>query len=481
MNKFNSRLAGGGDLFYGENGPELVPSEEDDEETSMRGDHSSYKNPSKENSGTIDDLLDYEDINPDDDIGKDEGEYPNHTFSMGLFRGNDDTDDDYNNASHQDNQSDRNVLNYNDVMGSSSSRHRGRATHAHTTGSYGRNNAGRSRSRSPDSQYQRGSYSEKPHRENRYYSGRYQNNNSPTWAGPEKPYDAGRIYIKDVYSAPTRQETSYEYMRQRYIRDEPQDLSFYGYSNGARSIGKAKKELRYQDRLGDVGEVPGPKSSLRLKLDEYMRDVGSNAVGLELAIKRIMQETFYASETFDEEQALQEMAKQPTKSYKGFPLVEEIGFITVENRAKTEGDCYWRALAHILHGKSSRWNMIKADHLVYVQHVLSDKTHPRHQLYAKLNTQFFDSNGGTLKNAMTPGFKANIWQLLHLPHCWTPGVMQQITADLYNIHLVTFAYDRSKNLCSEVSVRGAYNSRHVFMLFTDNCHFQPLAVNEYLT
>ncbi|KAI1272937.1 hypothetical protein F5Y07DRAFT_391645 [Xylaria sp. FL0933] len=448
MNKF-SRLTGGGDLFYGENGPELVPSEEGDEETSMRSDHSSYKNPSKDNSGTIDDLPDYEDINPDDDIGKDEGEYPNHTFSMGFFGGDDDTDDDYNNASHQDNQNDRNGLNYNDVMGSSSSRHRGRAIRAHIAGSYRRNNAGRSRSRSPDTQYQRGSYSEKHHRENRYYSGRYQNNNSPTWAGPENPYDAGRIYIKDVYSAPTRQETSYEYMRQRYIRDEPQDLSFYGYSNGARSIGKAKKELRYQDRLGDVGEIPGPKSSLRLKLDEYLRDVGSDAVGLELAIKRIMQETFYASETFDEEQALQEMAKQPTKSYKGFPLVEEIGFITVENRAQTEGDCYWRALAHILHGKSSRWNMIKADHLVYIQHVLSDKTHPRHQLYAKLNKQFFDSTGGTLKNAMTPGFKANIWQLLHLPHCWTPGVMQQITADLYNIHLVTFAYDCSKNLCSE--------------------------------
>ncbi|KAI0817078.1 hypothetical protein GGR55DRAFT_672920 [Xylaria sp. FL0064] len=476
MKKFNSRLAGGGDLFYGENGPELVPSEEDDEETSMRCDHSSYKNPSNVNSGTSDDFPDYEDINPDDDIEKDEGKYPNHTFSMGLFDGNDDIDDDYNNTNHQDDQSDRNSLNYNDVMRSSSSRDRGRAA------SYRRDNAGRSRSRSPDSQYQRGSYSkEKTHRENRHYSSRYQNHNSLTWAGPEKPYDAGHIYIKDGYPARAHWETSCEYVGQRYIRDEPQGLSFYGYNNGARSIGKAKKELRYQDRFNDVGEIPGPKSSLRLKLDEYMHDAGSDVVGLERSIKRITQETFYASETFDEEQALQVMAKQPTKSYKGFPLVEEIGFITMENRAQPEGDCYWRALAHILHGKSTRWNMIKADHLVYIQHVLSDKTHPRHQLYARLNTQFFDSSGGTLKNAMTPGFKANIWQLLHLPHSWTPGVMQQITADLYNIHLVTFAYDRSKNLCSEVSVRGVYNSRHVFMLFTDNCHFQPLAVNEYLT
>ncbi|KAI0429577.1 hypothetical protein F5Y09DRAFT_356876 [Xylaria sp. FL1042] len=431
VNKFYSHLVGGGGLMYCEDGFKFVPS---DGEGSTPGDRSAFEDPSNENSGTIDDLPDYEDTDAGENIGKEEGGYPiQPTFSKGRFDGNNTSDDDYNNADYQDEQPDRCALNYNDVMGSSSSRNRGRVNRAHTTGSYERSNAGRERSRSPD----------------RHYSPRYRSNDSLPQGHREKLYDARHIYIKDGYPAQAHRRTSHDYTGQRYIRDEPQDLSFYGYSNGARVISKAKKELRYQDRLSDVGEIPGPKASLRLKLDEYVRDVGSDAVGLELAIKHITQETFYASETIDEEQALQEMANQTTKLYKGFPLVEEIGFVTVGNHAQPEGNCYWRALAHILHGKPARWNIIKADHLVYIQHVLSDKTHPRHQLYAKLNTQFFETSSGTLKHTMTPRFKANIWQLLHMPHSWTPGVMQQITADLYNIHLVTFAYNHSNNVCSE--------------------------------
>ncbi|KAI0150741.1 hypothetical protein GGR57DRAFT_471408, partial [Xylariaceae sp. FL1272] len=164
--------------------------------------------------------------------------------------------------------------------------------------------------------------------------------------------------------------------------------------------------------------------------------------------------------------------------YQGFPLIEDIQFIAAGNNHLPNGDCYWRSLSYLLQGSRARWELVKAEHLEYMFHVLSDEHHPRHDLYAKeLNTKFFATRGSAGDH---PDFKANLWQLLHMPHTWTPSVMQQVTADLYNIHLITFTLDRQSMSCTEVSIRGVYNSRHVFMLFVDGNHFQPLMPNEYL-
>ncbi|KAI0546569.1 hypothetical protein F4679DRAFT_557206 [Xylaria curta] len=324
----------------------------------------------------------------------------------------------------------------------------------------------RDRSRSPVYQLAR-VVDKRPYREERHYK-RHQ---PPAQTLREK--HPGRVYVQGT-SAFARNMNQYGQVKHRYIRDEPESSQFYGYDIAPK---EADSTLRYQDRFNNIGEIPGPKTSLRLDLDRYVKDTGINddVMGMERDIESVYEETFYAGETLDEEQALRSSwANKPTTLYKGFPLVENIGFVAIENQARPAGDCYWRALAYILYGQTTRWDLIKADHQAYLRHVLGDKTHPRHELHAKLNTQFFESNGPAIGK-----FKANLWQLLHMPHSWTPGAMQQVTADLYNIHLVTFEYDKDKNLCSNVSVRGAYNSRHVFMLF-DGSHFQPLAVNEYL-
>ncbi|KAJ3571171.1 hypothetical protein NPX13_g5472 [Xylaria arbuscula] len=308
---------------------------------------------------------------------------------------------------------------------------------------------------------------------------------SPRYPGGTSPLQTRREDSERHRIKPIAQGNLFKSGKLRYVRDSPENITFYGFSPNRKLNREIEDVLRYQDRLNEVGEVPGPESSLRFKLNKYVHDTGSGGIALEQEIKRVIEDSFYACETLDEEQALQNTwTKQPKGLYKGFPLVEDIEFVSIRNQAKPDGDCYWRSLAYILHGNAARWNMIKADHLTYMQHVLGDKTHPRHELYTKLNAQFFQTQGGGWKNGepySTHQFKANIWQLLHLPHSWTPGVMQQITADLYNIHLITFTYIPAKNLCSEVSIRGAYNSRHVFILFTDNSHFQPLTVNEYLS
>jgi len=274
------------------------------------------------------------------------------------------------------------------------------------------------------------------------------------------------------------------HIKRRYVRDEPENIQFYGYTVGT-APQLVEKELRYQDRYTDVGEIPGPKSGLRLQLDKYVRDSGiKSATGLENKIEHALKRTYYGSQTFNEEQAFTDYWKKDREItlLKGFPLVESVPFAALGNYGKPDGDCYWSALAYILQGNRKRWNVVKAEHLEYLYHVLSDKTHPRYDLYAnKLNTRFFESHGATVRDSHLTIFKANLWQLLHLPHSWTPGVMQQITADLYNIHLVTFGYNSTENLCTEVNVRGAYNSRHVFMLFLDNEHFQPLTPNEHLS
>ncbi|KAI1302754.1 hypothetical protein F5Y03DRAFT_194963 [Xylaria venustula] len=473
--KHNSHLVGGGDLVYCENGYRFIPSagEEEDEEEPLRREHSSYDDLSNEKSGNVDDLPDYEDSDVDENSRQQDTRHSVYsTASMGRYDGN----DDYDNADYENAQDHSYALENDSIIGEYRAEDRGRPTHRHTKAFRRGFDAGRGRSRSPEARH----YERVPHREERYYPRRYTSNEMINSACREKPYDARHIDARNDVSVQKPGEKSHN-RKQRYIRDKPQDSSFY-YSSEAKLTSKSEKAVRYQDRLSDVGEIPGPRSGLRLKLDDYISDVGSDAIGLEQAIQRVIQESSYASETLDEKQALQEIwANQTTKLFKGFPLVEEIGFVTVENVQKPEGDCYWRALGYILHGKAARWEMIKADHLVFLHHVLSDVTHPRHQLYTKLNSKFFETRGGGLYDTGTPMFKANIWQLLHMPHSWTPGVMQQITADLYNIHLVTFTYDQHKNMCSEVSIRGAYNSRHVFMLFSNSCHFQPLAVNEYLT
>ncbi|KAI0470381.1 hypothetical protein F4859DRAFT_522871 [Xylaria cf. heliscus] len=343
----------------------------------------------------------------------------------------------------------------------------------------------RGRSRSPGYKQAR-PVKETPYREKRCYDQKYTRNQSPTQVHGEKKCSTGRVYAKGD-SAFAYHMGQCGQVKQRYIRDKPENPQFYGYS-GKWSPKEADSTLRYQDRFNDVGEIPGPKSSLRLNLDGYVKDTAINdgALGLERSIENVYESTFYAGETVDEDQALLvNWANERTaKLYKGFPLVENIGFVSIGNRANPEGDCYWRALAYIIYGQPARWDLIKADHQVYLRHVLGDKTHPRHELYTKLNTQFFETHGPALKDGSfvtTSAFKANIWQLLHMPHSWTPGVMQQITADLYNLHLVTFTYDSEKNMCSNVSIRGAYNSRHVFMLFKNSCHFQPLVVNDYIS
>ncbi|KAI1749471.1 hypothetical protein F4782DRAFT_533429 [Xylaria castorea] len=478
-----SHVSGGGDLIYGINQVQYATSNED-EETNFHVPRFRHELQLDGNNDAINRFPDYGDKDMHENIqGEEVIQYANQPTASTARRDYKPFDD---GRSYQGEESDDSLFFGGESGEPDGSRRWDPSSitpHGYTMVTNKGITGRRDRSRSPGYQLAR-LVKTPPYREERHHHHEDKRHQSPAWAHREKRYHKRRIYVKRG-PAFARNVNQYGQVRQRYMRDEPESPQFYGYS-GKWSPEEVESTLRYQDRFNNVGEIPGPKSSLRLDLDGYIKDSGINddALGLERDIESVHENTFYAGETIDEEQALHSSwANKPTTLYKGFPLVENIGFVAIRNNAKPEGDCYWRALAYILSGQPTRWDLIKADHQAYLRHVLSDKTHPRHELYAKLNAQFFETHGTALSDGsfnVTSTFKANLWQLLHIPHSWTPGVMQQVTADLYNIHLVTFEYHKRNNMCLNVSVRGAYNSRHVFMLFMDGGHFQPLAVNEYL-
>ncbi|KAJ1331701.1 hypothetical protein MN608_05162 [Microdochium nivale] len=224
-----------------------------------------------------------------------------------------------------------------------------------------------------------------------------------------------------------------------------------------------------------------------VNLDQYLRDLGAEHLDKSgLKIDCLLKKSWGCPWPQDEQQSFHDFVARgggstddPAKGYSlmdGFPLVEGVAFVVPHNRASPDGDCYWRALSTSLYGDNKYYDLVKAEHLGYMYHVLDTPAHPRHDLYKNsLNSKLFVTSG-----PVADVFKANLYQLLHMPHAWTPAAMQQITADLYNVMLVTFSLDMDNEKVTEVSIRGAYNSRHIFMLFSEGCHYNPMFPNDFM-
>ncbi|KAK8028698.1 hypothetical protein PG991_005754 [Apiospora marii] len=255
-------------------------------------------------------------------------------------------------------------------------------------------------------------------------------------------------------------------------------VEFYGIQEATTSATRTRTLLRYQDRQTGIGEYPSPIFGLRLHQDKYRTDIRSKhwRDPIPLATDTLQKTSWGSPAPVDDKAAMSNWTSSGSyQLLKGFPLVEDVEFIVHRNMPAQEpdGDCYWRSAAFCLYGSDEHWDVVKAEHLGYLHYVLSQPQHPRYELYhGHLNARFFDTSsvdGAT--------FKANIWQLLHLAHAWTPAVISQVTADLYNICVVIFTLENG--VTTETNVRGVYNSRHVFLCFTNGCHFQPMTPNDY--
>ncbi|KAH8197113.1 hypothetical protein TruAng_008718 [Truncatella angustata] len=246
----------------------------------------------------------------------------------------------------------------------------------------------------------------------------------------------------------------------------PNRSTFYGFS-GLDNPRQIQQELRFQNVEFNDGYLPSPQAGLRLFYDDFLYEG--------------------ARVTLDDDAAIAENWCSNPSAYeiaKGYPLVEAVEFVIHKNRARPDGDCYWRSISFCLHGTDKHWNIVKAEHLAYVHHVLEHPHHARYGLYSDLlNKKFFRTNSSTADGQGTmPGFRANMYQVLFLAHAWTPALMQQVTADLYNICVIMFTRERTGQqewTISETAVRGSHNARHIFIQFVDGNHFQPMVPNHY--
>ncbi|RYP63973.1 hypothetical protein DL771_009008 [Monosporascus sp. 5C6A] len=275
---------------------------------------------------------------------------------------------------------------------------------------------------------------------------------------------------------------------------------FYGLARGDAGTEQSRWGLRYQANTDQYRRKPSPVAGLQLRLDDYLRDVGSTHrrdVGFQIGetLRRTSWGVGSGLDAASTERAW--CRSRGTRVLRGFPLVEDVRFLVPGNYGEPEGDCYWRALSFHLYGGDGHWDLVKAEHLAYVHHVLTHEAHPRHALYARhLNARFFDTAAPSTgerdgDSGGSYSFKANIWQVLHMAHAWTPALMQQVSADLYNICVVTFGVQSSASppsssrdsssviTVTETTMRGAYNSRHVFLLYAGDSHFMPMMPTDY--
>lgn len=217
---------------------------------------------------------------------------------------------------------------------------------------------------------------------------------------------------------------------------------------------------------------PSPTRGLQLQYTKYWEDIGADPSTVHY-VKELLERSAYLGVPEENDSMLQWTRPGTYMVQAGFPLVEDVDFVVPHNRGEPTGDCYWRSISFCLYDSPDYWAFVKAEHLAYVHHVLTQPRHVRHRLYVEhFNGRFFDTTAAGL-----PPFKANLWQMLHLPHTWTPAIMSQITADLYNICIITFTLE--DNVVTETSIRGVYNSRHIFLAFSNGNHFHPMTPNAY--
>ena len=327
-------------------------------------------------------------------------------------------------------------------------------------------------------------------------------------------------------SIPNAAELERRQAQQRRQRQRERAMeAFYGMGQGSAGTQDGRHALRYQDPRRSEGytALPDPMTGTQLRLRRYLADSGTtHRRDVAADIAHVLKRTSWGVSAGLDEDSIETRWWSGSLGDRdggagadviyGFPLIERVRFLAPANHGEPSGDCYWRAVAAHMYGGDAdgHWDLVKAEHLSLVYHVLTaGPAHPRYALYAEhLNVRFFDTESSVLRNAddAPPGgddassFKANLWQVLHMAHAWTPALMQQVTADVYGVCLVTFSIkrrtvasssssssflsargSRTEVVVTETTMRGSYNARHIFLLYDSSIsHFQPLLPADHI-
>lgn len=257
-------------------------------------------------------------------------------------------------------------------------------------------------------------------------------------------------------------------------------------------------EILVADDAGESAEqqLPGPLSKMRLDISKIRETVGHKRSleeefpkELEAAkfdflttgYKHMDQETmFQGRDWLGHYLSADKVEKRPIL-FKGFPMVEDVVFIKHPNywhepkthgKLVASGQCYWLAIALLIYGNASSWLRVKAEHLSYLEKVLSNPKHPRYAFYLRENQNNMRTyaTGPAGKEGVWGG-EANMWERLHIPGCWTSEDMCQLTADVYGVFLVLYKFSARNaqspwaNKVYDMKTYGAYNNRHIFLCY----------------
>lgn len=274
----------------------------------------------------------------------------------------------------------------------------------------------------------------------------------------------------------------------------------------------ARARFRYFRIDDHPGEWPGPDVGMRFDVDRYRRDLGWP----DQDVREVFRDEFadggkdlYADHWANLDVGLardnvewgwQLAHRDKCELIRNLPLVENVTFVKHDNfcgkRGIAAGTCYWTAMATHLYGDARHWLRVKAEHLEHFGRVLENKDHPRHQLYRELNQKWYPAVGtpgpGTPAKGKEKGrwLLVNLWQVLNLPGVYTPMSILDVSADLYGLYLVVYSHHLPPEHGQEegpyedkvykVAARGAYNARHLGLIFENGNHFQPIIPNDYI-
>ncbi|KAL2163762.1 hypothetical protein VTH06DRAFT_5821 [Thermothelomyces fergusii] len=253
---------------------------------------------------------------------------------------------------------------------------------------------------------------------------------------------------------------------------------------------------------------PGPLSHMRLDIPKIRHSIGYTKPFAEQfpdeieAAKADFLSTGYdfanQESLFDAPDWLGDRRKFEGRTvlFRGFPMVEDVTFLKHPNywqspqdhgKVIADGQCYWTSLGLLLYGSAHAWLRVKAEHLRFLEKVLTDPSHPRHAFYSRENLNFGDTHAtGPGGLASRWSGRVNLWERLQIPGCWANEDLCQLTADVYGVFLVLYKYDTSNQANAQwrgkvydMKTYGAYNNRHIFLCYYLENHFQPMVPNEY--
>lgn len=256
---------------------------------------------------------------------------------------------------------------------------------------------------------------------------------------------------------------------------------------------RANRLLRFQQRSISLGQYPSPQAGIRFDLDGLRRALAGQRAPAVLPTEASVSDEFQRQAFRDEtplcfgQAVTNNWLREAGKLYRGFPMVDRTVFFAADNYAGLQSNCFFKAVAYQVYGSRTFDARVKAEHLQYFSDILKWPAHPRHDMYTRLNEWFYESHvsqsqggrggGGGGGGRGTIGLAANFYQLLTIPNCYTPMDMFKVTADLYNLFIVTWTLD-DNDVVTEMTTKGSYNARHIFMLFSGN-HFRSMAPNDH--